>query len=398
MACVRPYKDGWRLDYRDAEGNRYRRTYERKKDADAAAAKIKTQMGEGSFVAPKKIPTFRQVAEDWFSQKHNYRPASLSFWRNHLDRHLLPALGDQRLDRIDARTIEMFSTDRLAAKLGPKTVNKVLVTAAAIFTYAMKHKLCMTNPAKLADRVKENAGEITNEAEEAERTDDVVREDEVLSKSDLVRLLQHAAPGLYRTLLEAAAFMGCRHDELLALRWADIDLEQGRAAIRRALTWAKLPGDEKPRPRFFEPKTKAGRRVLPLPPGLVHALKVWKLQCPKGELGLVFPNSDGAPLHRSSVLRYGLHPACDRAKMRRISVLTLRHTFASQLLLDGAPLAEVQKLMGHAQPATTLRCYTHFVPRSETDAVARFATAVFALWTPDGHSVPSGQGTGAVTA
>jgi hypothetical protein len=64
MACVRPYQDGWRVDYRDAEGNRHRRTYARKKDADAAAAKIKTEVHEGTFIAPKKIPTFRTVAED----------------------------------------------------------------------------------------------------------------------------------------------------------------------------------------------------------------------------------------------------------------------------------------------------------------------------------------------
>jgi integrase len=390
--AVRPYKDGWRLDYRDAEGNRYRRTYVRKKDAEAAAAKITTQIGEGSFIAPKKIPTFREVAERWFATKRNYRPATLDGWRTHLDNHLLPDLGELRVTAIDAETMERFSQGRLdRGKLCAKTINGVLVTAGAVFKYAMKHKLCVTNPAKLADRVRENTGEVGEGANEAERTDDVVREDEVLTKEELVRLLQHATPGLYRTLFETAAFTGCRHNELLALRWTDCDLELGTVTIRRSLTWPKLPG-EGSRPRFYDPKTKAGRRTLPLPAGLVHQLKRWKLQCPKGELGLVFPTADGLPLRRSVVLRYGLRPACRRAGLRQISVLTLRHTFASTLLSDGAALAEVQKLMGHAHATTTLRTYTHFIPRSETDAVSKFAAAVFALWTPNGHSTPTAEG------
>ena len=87
---------------------------------------------------------------------------------------------------------------------------------------------------------------------------------------------------------------------------------------------------------------------------------------------------------------------CGRAP-RRGGGRRPRHTFASQLLADGAPLADVQKLMGHKQLTTTLRVYTHFVPKTETDAVAKFAASVFALWTPDGHSAPSEPGAEAVT-
>lgn len=304
--------------------------------------------------------------------------------------------GDLRLDAIDARTIEQFSRGRLDARLLAKSVSKLLTTATAIFTYAMKHKYTTTNPAALADREKVDGGEITEDAEDAERTDEAVRADEVLGKAEIVRLLQHAESGLYRTLIETAVFTGCRHEELLTLRWADLDLEQGRLTIRRALTWAKLKGEEM-RARFYEPKTRSGRRALTLPPTLVHALKVWKLKCPKGTLGLIFPSADGTPLYRSNVLRYGLHPACDRAKLRRISMLTLRHTFASQLLLDGAPLAEVQTLTGHTKATTTLKHYVHFVPASETGSAAKYAAAV-AAWTPDGHSAPEGQGAEAVTA
>jgi len=138
--------------------------------------------------------------------------------------------------------------------------------------------------------------------------------------------------------------------------------------IRRNSTWARLPDDEsKPAARFFPPKTKAGRRTLPLAPPLLHQLKLWKLQCPPTPDGLVFPGPDGTALHRGTALRDGLYPTCERAKIRRVSMLVLRHTFASQLLMGGAPLLEVQHFMGHRDATTTLKVYSHFIPRQETD-------------------------------
>jgi integrase len=73
-----------------------------------------------------------------------------------------------------------------------------------------------------------------------------------------------------------------RHDELLALRWSDIDLQAGKIFVRRSLSWARLKGETGPaRPRFYEPKTKSGIRTLPAPPELLSALRVWKLECQK---------------------------------------------------------------------------------------------------------------------
>ena len=57
----------------------------------------------------------------------------------------------------------------------------------------------------------------------------------------------------------------------------------------------------------------AGPRV---PKELLHVLKVWKLQCPPGEMDLVFPPPKGKPAHRSNVLRSGLYPALKRAELR----------------------------------------------------------------------------------
>jgi len=83
-------------------------------------------------------------------------------------------------------------------------------------------------------------------------------------------------------LFATAAATGARSGELFALRWADIEFDdgsgkgRGRVFIRRPLSWAK-GGEAKTRARFYEPKTRAGTRLVPIPHEIVVMLKAWKL-------------------------------------------------------------------------------------------------------------------------
>ena len=118
-------------------------------------------------------------------------------------------------------------------------------------------------------------------------------------------------------------------------------------------------------------------------PELVHALKAWKLQCPPSAHELVFPTPEGTPQHRSTVLRRGLYPALRRAKLRRVDMHSLRHSFASALIAQGCTVTEVQHYLGHTSPTTTLRTYFHWFQAVKTGSVARFAKGVLAEnWTP----------------
>lgn len=127
---------------------------------------------------------------------------------------------------------------------------------------------------------------------------------------------------------------------------------------------------------FYPPKTKSGLRTIPMPVELVHELKRWKLACPRSEHDLVFCYPDGKPLHRSTVLRQILRPACRRAGLREVDMKSLRHSFASALIAGGASVTEVQGLMGHSDPTVTLRVYSHFLKGVETDSIDRLAAAV----------------------
>jgi integrase len=135
-----------------------------------------------------------------------------------------------------------------------------------------------------------------------------------------------------------------------------------------ARTWEKT--DNGPRqPKFYPPKTKAGRRKIPAPPELIHALKQWFLKTEfKQANNLIFPTRTGTPQrHRNTAKK--LERLCVRAKMRRVTLHSFRHTFASSLLQDRASITEVQKYMGHKTPGVTLNVYSHFLPSDDTGRV-----------------------------
>ena len=376
MGCIRKTTHGrWRVDFRDQTGARHRATFDTRKEAENGLGDFRRQINQGSFVAAKQVPLFREVAEEWFAGKREHRPSTQAQWQAHIDRHLLPHIGNLRLDQIGVSGLEKLRDALRRSGLSPQTVNKVLTTATAIFKLAVRRNYWTSNPAANAERLRVTTAELAEDGSRPGRdATRPVRAEEVLNPSELRRLVAAAEPGFYQTLFLTAALTGMRHDELLALRWSDINLQAGEIFVRRSLSWARLKGETGPvRPRFYEPKTKSGIRTLPAPSELLSALRIWKLQCPKGELDLVFAAPTGLPTHRSNVLRYGLYRALRRAGLRRVDMHSLRHSFASALIGAGAPVTEVQYLLGHSSPQTTLKVYSHWFANTKSDSVHRFS-------------------------
>ncbi len=272
--------------------------------------------------------------------------------------------------------------------LSHKSTNKILTTASSIFKFAIRHRYTRQNPAKDVERARKETEEMNEKGEEKAHQREV-RPEDVFTSEEIRRLIQNATPGFDRTLLLTAALTGVRDGELFAIQWGDMDLEKGEIKIQRSLSWAKVRGEQsEPKPRFFPPKTEAGVRILPLPPEFVAALKAWKIQCPPNERNLVFATKSGKPLQRSWVLRRVLRPALSRAKLRTIALHTLRHSFASVLIEAGAPINQVQYLLGHSKPTTTLQVYTHwFKGKVKSPVVSALAKAIC----PPGHFLDTFQ-------
>jgi integrase len=79
---------------------------------------------------------------------------------------------------------------------------------------------------------------------------------------------------------------------------------------------------------------------------------------------------------RKWLLRVVFYPALARARMRRVTFHSLRHSCASAMIAAGAPVTEVQHRLGHANPAITLQVYSHFFKHTESDAADRLANSL----------------------
>src|SRR5690606_37427974 len=105
------------------------------------------------------------------------------------------------------------------------------------------------------------------------------------------------------TLFLVAAYSGLSWSELAALQWDDIDLDAETIDVRRSLDLDRS---------MKAPKTRRGRRTVPLMKPGVDALRRWKLASPP--VSLVFPNRDNRPLGRSWH-RWVLEPVRERTDL-----------------------------------------------------------------------------------
>jgi integrase len=164
-----------------------------------------------------------------------------------------------------------------------------------------------------------------------------------------------------------AIFTGLRASEIRGLRWVDVDLERNELHVRqRADIFGTLGA----------PKSKAGRRDIPLSPIVVNTLREWKLA--SGSSDLVFPSRSGRPMSRGSIVDTGWHPVQiaagvvdEKGEPKYPGLHALRHFYASWCInrkVDGGlelPLKVVQARLGHATIGITADTYGHLFPRSD---------------------------------
>jgi integrase len=187
---------------------------------------------------------------------------------------------------------------------------------------------------------------------------------------DEVKRLIDAAPDKWRVIVVTVVFTGLRASELRGLRWEDVDLKRGLLHVRQRADRYKVIG---------APKSHSSERDVPLGPFVVNTLRQWKLVCPKGDGGLVFPTATGQVYDHKNILR-GLEPVMVKAGLvskggePKYGLHAFRHFFASWCInrkSDGGlelPAKLVQERMGHASILMTMDTYGHLFPQGDHGA------------------------------
>jgi integrase len=371
-------KESWIVDYVDAEGERHIKTFARKRNADAWHAKVGIDVRSGVHTADSKSPTVAEAGQLWLqtAREAGLERSTLEYYQQHLDLHIAPLLGTTKLSQLTVPMVRAFE-DRLRDARSPAMVRKAIGSLAAILADAQERGLVAQNVARsLRSRRRPGKDRRADKRQKGRLKVGV----DIPSPDEIRKLLPHL-PERWRPLLLTAIFTGLRASELRGLRWADVDLKRGELHVRQRAD------------RFNEigrPKSEAGERTVPLPPLLVGTLRTWKLACPKGELGLVFPTGTGGPESLSNILQRGLQPAmvaagltAKKGEAKYTGMHSLRHFYASWCInrrVDGGlelPLKVVQARMGHSSIQITADRYGHLFPRGDDGAELAAAEQAF---------------------
>lgn len=196
----------------------------------------------------------------------------------------------------------------------------------------------------------------------------------VLSDEEVERFLEAAKSHRLYALFEMALFTGLRIGELLGLTWADVDWNAGTAAVTKALK--DVPGQ----PLFVgRTKSKAGRRTVLLTDRTIETLKTHRraqiaerlLAGPAYEdHDLVFCRPTGTFLPPTNAPKQ-VKRICVKAGLDPMRFHDLRHTHGTMLEADNTDARTIAQRFGHADPAFTVRTYTHSTTAMQRAPVAR---------------------------
>jgi integrase len=345
---------------RDSRGKQVKRFARTLAEARVAKSELRTDVHRGEYRALSRV-TFEAYATDWLDTytgrtRSGVRAGTLAGYRSTIEREAMPFFGRKRLAEIEPRDVKRYvaklaartipgTEARPARPVSPNTVRLALAPVRALFATALEDGLIRSNPT-LGVRIP-SPDVIVEEGEQVK----ALTEDEL-------RALLDGVPGQWRLLHEFLAHTGLRIGETLALQWKHIDFGKRRVMVRRR--WYR--GD------FAPPKSRYGRRDVPLTTGMAHSL--WERRKAAGgdQDALVFPSQTGGVLNSSNLFGRVLKPAAKKAGVPWAGFHTLRHTCATTLFRNGLNAKQVQIWLGHHSPAFTMATYVHLLPDDLGDA------------------------------
>ena len=288
------------------------------------------------------------------------KPASFMSYRETLRLHILPTLGRLKVQALRPDQVRALLAHKTTAGLSPRSVQIVHGTLRTMLGEAVREEIIVRNAAALVRPPSISREEVTP-----------------WSPEDASQFLTASVTHRLYALFAVGVAIGLRRGELLALRWADVDLDERVVRVRQ--TVQRLPDVGL---IFGTPKTGKSRRTVPLPARSIKVLRSHRARQAAEALalgpawtdsGLVFTSTVGTVIEPRNLSRL-FDQLILAADVRRIRFHDLRHTCASLLLAQGVPPRVVMDVLGHSQLAITMDLYSHVMPtalREAADAIDR---------------------------
>ena len=323
-----------------------------------------TARDKGQNPVPANL-TLRDWLDRWMSEKiapPKRRQRTQETYRNVIDRHIVPHLGNQKLSKVGPTHIQGLE-DQLSTHLSPKMVNQVHIVLSGAFKHALRMELIHRNPVALVS------------APSVKRSE--VKPPEISSVRSVLDQARFDGHILFAAI-HLIAYTGMRRGEGMGLRWEHVNLEEGTIRVESSRVQTRTGVIQE------APKTDSGRRTINLDAGTVEVLREHRTRQSKtrqemGDLfqdgGWVFADELGNPISPKrfydTVKQYGRIVGAPR-----MTVKNLRHFHATLMLRGGENPVIVSKRLGHSKVSITLDIYAHVLPGWQQQAADAFADAM----------------------
>lgn len=336
------------------------RSFKTKRDALAFEDDRRRAARRGISVSAGRAPVADVASRFLDGLSGTVQSRTAQGYRQHWRTHIEPRFGAIPVEHMTAPMVQEFVAD-LAGWRSAATTRHAHRVLALILDQAVSERRIAVNPAHGVRLPSVPVG----------RGEHVLTVDQV---EQLAAAVRH-----HGTLVRVAAYCGLRWGEVAALRVGDVDLTARRPRVERAQVEVSGRIEVKP------PKSRHGRRRVPVPVRLVDELTEQTKGRRAGDRLFLAP--DGGPLRASNWKRWVGWAKAVQSIDVDIRFHDLRHTAASLLIQAGATPVEVQRILGHSTPATTLNLYTHLLPDALDSAAARLdryldTHPVTATWRP----------------
>ncbi|MBQ7417761.1 MAG: site-specific integrase [Acidaminococcaceae bacterium] len=361
----------WTVRYYDNNGiqkaKRFPHTEQGKRDAKKFQKEASKKKSDGVLVSTSH--TVASWCEEYIqTYKTSLRDSSLLILLQTFDKIEVSPIANVPLDKLNGAMVQNFYnmladtwTDINGKEHQPiasSTISKVHKLLAAAYKKAVQLRIIGLNPMDTVESVKphyKEKGVFTwREIGKIFRAIDKI----TANKSNTRQRYD------FRLVFMLLLMTGCRVGELLALRWEDVNFNKREIHIHATKVRDKQD--------FNDTKTKAGRRFVPIiNDKLLARLKEYrnnngiiKLQ------GFIFEDSSGGAMEYRRIVGYW-------KRIKEITGITgnvhmFRHTFATYLLEKGIPVAEVSRILGHADATITFGMYTHSIPGYNQKIIEQF--------------------------
>jgi integrase len=362
-------QDRWRLRYR-VGGKRFAKTFRGTiGEARKELRRLLKSGDDGQHVAPDKI-TLAEWVKQWITGRQ-VNERTRERYDGLLRIHVTPHLGARRLQGLTPADLDGLYRDVAASGGAPRTVRHVSVVLSGCLKTATFKGLLSANPADRADKPRA--------ADSAAAR--------VLDAKELGALVAGFRGHPLEGIVAVAAWTGARRNEILALRWVDVDFTAKSLTIARAAEETKAFGR-----RVKEPKTARGLRTIAVDDGLLGLLAGIRqvhqrlmagipdgatadlslVRLPSGSLVFPAPGADLDKLRDVNAVTRTFQRQAAKLGFGHLRFHDLRASHETMLLDAGIPVHTVAARCGH-DPAILLRAYAKRTASSDAKAAAVIA-------------------------